>query len=174
MKTSIVTRGSLVEVLAPVDSLSNKAGRRAMAMALNHTLGKAETQVNRALVRQTGLKYREVKQEVKRYSAYHGNLEGEIKVKGDYHKLAEFAARNTKRGMSAAPWGVRRIFKGTFFVGGSVFKRLGEDRFPVKALYGPALPKEVLKGEARAAFERTIHDNLPRRIEHELGRLFAK
>ena len=174
MKTSIVTRGSVVEVLAPLDILSSQAGRRAMAMALNHALAKTETQVNRALVRQTGLKYRQVKQEVKRYSAYHGNLEGEIKVKGDYHKLAEFAARKTKKGVSAAPWGERKIFTGTFFVGRSVYKRLGEDRFPVKALFGPALPKEVLKGEAQAAFVRTVHENLPRRIEHELGRLFAR
>jgi len=191
---SVKTSGTVADILAPVEMLADNRGKQVLSRALNHSLAKTETAVNRALAKQTGLKYGDVKKEISRFSSNAGNLQGEIKGKGGHHKLKEFKARQTKKGVSAAPWGDRMIFRGTFIIGkygGNVFKRIGKasentldkladygikgtGRFPIKALYGPAIPKEMVKDEAQAAFEKTISTALPQRVELELARLFRR
>jgi len=168
---SVKTSGTIANILAPAEMLADNRGKQAMARALNHTLAKTETAVNRATAKQSGLKYGDVKKEVRRFSANAGKLEGEIKGQGGYHKLSAFKARKTKRGVSAAPWGERKVFASTFFIGKGVFKRVGAERFPVKTLYGPAVPKEMARREAKKAFEKTVGGALPGRVLHEIARL---
>ena len=58
-------------------------------------------------------------------------------MSGAHIPLAEFHARQTRRGVSAAPWGQRRVFPHTFIVeqlGGPVFKREGNARLPIRKL----------------------------------------
>ena len=89
--------------------------------------------------------------------------------------LAEFHARQTRRGVSAAPWGLRRVFPHTFIVeklGGQVFRREGGARLPIRKLWGPSLPIELVRGASPAAFEKAAAADLPQRVAHELGRLF--
>jgi hypothetical protein len=173
----IVTSGTVANIVSPMASLASETGRKALALAINHTLARAETQVKRALVKQTGLKAGAVKAELKRFSANAGRLEGEIKGSGRYHALAEFGARRTAAGIKAAPWNTARVFPSTFFVqryGANVFKRTTRHRFPVKALYGPAIPKEMVKDAARQSFEQTVEARLPDRVAHELTRLLGR
>lgn len=176
-RVSVQTSGNLASVIVPVEDLASPKSRKGLAMALNHTLAKTETQVNRALVRQSGLKYGAVKAAMKRFSGNAANLQGEIKGTGNHVPLKAFGARKTAKGVSAAPWNTRRVFPGTFFVqryGGDVFRRTTDKRFPVKKLFGPAIPKEMVKDQAKVAFNKTVATELPKRVEHEMARLLGK
>jgi hypothetical protein len=173
---SMSVTGTLAEVLAPLGRLANGAAVQAGCYALNHTIAKAKTQVARALGPQTGLPYGSVSKEIKQFSASPGKPQASLEASGAYHRLSEFAARKTGSGISAAPWGVRRIFPGTFFIApysGGVFRRKGSKRFPVTQLWGPAIPKEMVKGPALSAWDRTLTTELPARMAHEWRRLIA-
>ncbi len=108
--------------------------------------------------------------------ANYQSLEYLILSRGGFISLKEFKSRQLKRGVSAAPWGKRQLFKSTFgpnvgALGGHVFRRTTAARFPIEKLWGPAIPKEIVKDESRAAFNETVARELPPKIEHEIRRL---
>lgn len=156
---------------------ASKRHPRAVALALNRTAETARGKVTRALVKQTGLKFGVIRKATSIWRANAGNLSAEIRTKGGFTSLKEFGARQTKKGVSAAPWGRRQVFDGTFIVrryGGHVYKREGRARFPIQKLYGPAIPVEMVKGQSAQAFYRAVETDLPRRLEHELDRALAR
>jgi len=86
--------------------------------------------------------------------------------------------------VSAAPWGKRQVFAGTFMRGGlfpkrsgvvfhgHVVKRAGSDRFPIAIQKsGVIIPQEMVAGETASAFRSTASTVVVRRVEHELSRL---
>jgi hypothetical protein len=100
--------------------------------------------------------------------------------------MKEFTPRAEPHGVSAAPWGKRRVFLHSFFgPGGHVFVRAhpntGERRgprpvhsqLPIRKLWGPAIPKEMIKDEAEQVFYRTAADLLGKAIEAQLGMSFS-
>lgn len=148
----------------------------ALGRAINHTGDKARTQVGRALVKQTGIKYGKVREALKTYRAGARGLVYRIVARGGYVSLKEFGARQTRKGVSAAPWGKRRVFPHTFIVpslGGHVFERTGSGRYPIRKLWGPAIPAEMVKDQSKAAFERTVAAELPARIDYEINAILA-
>ena len=148
----------------------------AIARALNWTGNKARTQVARTLARDTGVGYGVIRKALRTTPASPAKLTYEIGVSGAHIPLAEFHARQTRRGVSAAPWGQRRVFPHTFIVGqlgGQVFKREGRARLPIRKLWGPSLPIELVRGASPAAFETSAAADLPQSLAHELGRLFS-
>lgn len=156
--------------------LSDRQVLQVMARALNHEGDKGRTQISRALVSQTGIKYSQVTKGLRTIRASTNSLEYQLVQRGEETNLNLFGARETKSGVSAAPWNVRRIYPGSFQVpafGNKVFKRVGEKRFPIKPLYGPNLAREIVKGEAKAAFER-IPRTLAERVGHEIYRELLK
>ncbi len=154
-----------------------KVSPEATSRALNRTIDMARTSVTRALVSQTGLKYGRVRKATSVLRSSATSLSAELRARDGYTSLKDFSPRKTKRGVSAAPWGRRQVFPGSFIVkayGGHVYKREGARRFPVQKLYGPAIPIEMLMGQSRQAFYRTVETQLPKRLDHELGRLFTR
>lgn len=179
----------LGNVLAAIGDTDTK---RAIVRALNHTGSKAYTQVKRAMVGQTGMPYGVVNKGVKRKLAHTGSASGTggsmefvIIGTGKPLSLKYFKARQTRKGVSAAPWNVRRIFPGTFNTGGSfekgrvsvlgghVFKRTSAKRGPLEKLYGPGIANELIKDEVKATFER-VASELPDRLSHEIERLLPR
>ena len=147
----------------------------ALRRAINHTGDKARTQVGRSLVKQTGLKYGKVREVLHTYRAG-SSLTYLIKALGGYVSLKEFAARQTQRGVSAAPWGKRRVFPHTFIVaslGEHVFERKTDARYPIRKLWGPAIPAEMVKDQTKEAFETTVETELPARIDYEIGAILS-
>jgi hypothetical protein len=144
----------------------------ALSRAINHTGSIARTEVVRVLEKQTGLSRREIVGAIKSIPASPGRLAYEIVGRGGYVSLAHFGARQEALGVSAAPWGKRRIFPHTFIVskpgGNVVFAREGKGRLPIHKLWGPAIPKEMVKDQSKAIFEATVANDLPRRIEKEI------
>lgn len=155
---------------------AGKSIRPALARALNHTGDKARTQVARVLVKQTGAKYAAIRKAMHSKPASIGALMYRIVSSGGYMSLKEFGARQTNKGVSAAPWGKRRVFPHTFIVsslGGHVFERKGPSRLPIRKLWGPALPKEMVKDQSKAAFETTVATELPARVVHEVDAILG-
>ncbi len=158
---------------------TGKTVRVALARAVNHTGDKARTQVVRALVKQTGAKYGVIRKALKTKRANAATITFQIIGRGGFMSLKEFGARQTSKGVSAAPWNERRVFPHTFIVpslGGHVFERIGGSRrlgpaagrLPIRKLWGPAIPKEMVKEKSKEAFETTVAAELPSRVAHEV------
>jgi hypothetical protein len=57
-------------------------------------------------------------------------------------------------------------------MGGHVYVRLSSKRLPiVKVSSGVIIPREMVESATVEIFDRTVEDTLPRRLEHELGRV---
>lgn len=154
-------------------AVSDGDARRAFARALNHEGDKGRTQVKRALVQVTGIKYGMIERGMATRRATQTSLEYKLEQRGNETNLNLFGARETASGVSAAPWNRRRIFKSSFIIeayGGKVYLRVGSRRFPIRQLYGPNLAREIIKGAPAEAWEmgaRSLQD----RVSHELARM---
>jgi hypothetical protein len=160
------------ERLAKAFAEVGKNIKPALAHAINRTGDKARTQVTRSLGKQMGLPYGAVRKALVTIPASGDRLVYKIVAKGGYMSLKEFGAVQKPKGVQAAPWGKRRVFPHTFIVpslGGHVFERVGRSRLPIRKLWGPAVPKELVKDQSKAAFEQTVAADLPRQIETEVN-----
>lgn len=171
-----------------LERLGGSLGKKVVVRALNHQGAKAYTQVKRTLGRQMGVKYGVVNKAVKERRAFAGTTDGfgakfEYRIigTGEPLSLKHFGARQVKSGVSAAPWGKRRIFEKAFNTGGAfpgrkpvfgghVFVRAGSKRFPIRKLYGPGVADEIVKGRSLEAFQR-VFSGLAARLEHEISRV---
>lgn len=151
--------------------------------AVNHTGAKATVAMRKALVPQTGLKRRTLDKAVKGAPSGSGYV---IRSQGGDVRLKYFGARETSKGVSAAPWNSRRVYGGTFIrsgwwpnrrgviANGQVLRRSGASKFPVKVVRsGLFIPQEMVIGQSEAAFYRTLDTDLAPRIAHELGRVLG-
>ena len=161
-----------------------KDGRKVMQRALARSGDMARTQVYRALTAQTGLKRKVIVRAVKIKRPSWTDLTYEMKASGGDIALKYFDPRETRAGVSAKPFGKRKVFPSTFMKGGSfpnrkgmvfnghVVKRAGTGRFPIEIQKsGVIIPNEMVSGATADTFQRVVRENLPRRVEHELGRL---
>lgn len=171
---------------AGIRALGDRKMRAVGNRAVNRTGDMARTQVRRALTKQTGLKRRVIVEAVKVTRSTPATLIYRMSAAGGDISLKHFAARETRRGVSAAPFGKRKIFAHTFIKGGLFPDRKtlaygGEVFMPDLASSdwgrtfevqksGVVIPAEMVKGETKAAFERTVATVLPARLEHELHR----
>lgn len=182
---------SALERLGNQIGAAGKGAPLALARAINHTGAKARTQMIRALVPQTGLKRKTIVKALRESKAGSGGLTYAIRSHGGNIRLKHFGARETRAGVSAAPWGKRAVYAHTFIkagfwptrVGksnwnGQVFERVGSktktgmDRFQV-VRSGLFIPDEMVQGASAAAFNTTAAADLPARLEHELGRILG-
>lgn len=143
----------------------------AIRRAINHVGDKVRTQVVRTLAKQAGVKYGDARRAIRVQRANYSRFEYRIATSGKHLPLSVFGARQTRKGVSAAPWGKRRVFPHSFMVKGRVFLRMGKGRMPIRQMWGPALPKEIVKAETAAIFLATVATQLPARVAHELAAL---
>jgi hypothetical protein len=159
-------------------------GRKVMQRALARSGDMARTQVYRALTKQTGLKRKVIVRALKIKRPSYTDLTYEMRARGGEIALKYFDPRETRAGVSAAPFGKRRVFPSTFMKGGRfpnrsgmvfqghVLKREGADRFPIKVQKSEVvIPNEMITGATADAFLNTVRARLPQRVEHELARL---
>lgn len=141
--------------------------------ALNHTGDKTFTTVKRTLARVIGTSQGVLMRygRVRNVRANNARLEYLIVSNGGPIPLKHFAAYQTRKGVSAAPWRNRKIYRGAFIVGslgGHVFWRTSLKRLPIERVAGPNVPKEMVKDTTAAAFQATVAANLPARVAHEI------
>ncbi|WP_162901257.1 hypothetical protein [Breoghania sp. L-A4] len=168
----------MARLTAAAKNLEPGKARHAFRRGINKAGDKTYTATKRTVAKQVGLsqKQTEAKGGLRRVRANYSALEYLIISRGGHISLKEFKARQIAKGVSAAPWGIRRVFASTFGLsagklGGHVFKRAGAARFPIAKLFGPAIPREIVKDASRAAFVETVARELPPKIEHEIRRL---
>lgn len=158
----------------------------AIRRAVNHTGDKAKTVVTRTLAKQTGLPYRTIKKAIKVDRADYRSLEYSLTTSGGDISLKYFKARETRGGVTAAPFGKRTLFPGTFMKGGRFPNRVtarglgghvySPDRSasrwyrPVSFVdSGVIIPREMIKDETARAFNTTVARDLPNRTMHEIS-----
>jgi hypothetical protein len=170
--------------MANLFAIAGKNAPAGLARALNSTGPTARTMMARVLAPQTGLKPRVIRKALREQRASVGSLTYAIRSKGGNIRLKFFGARETRKGVSAAPWGHRRIYAGTFTKGGrfpnrvplnrggQVFRRAGAGRLPLELVRsGLFIPQEMVTGETAAAFYHAVERELPNRLAAEVARL---
>ena len=79
----------------------------------------------------------------------------------------EFGARQTKKGVSAKIWGVRKIYRGAFIGGGRnsgnqlVFKKRKNAPKRIEAVHGASLPREFERQDMAKIFNKKIKHGSP-------------
>lgn len=165
---------------------SRKRAYKAYGRALKHTGAKGFTQVKRALAPQVGLTQKRtvelgnlsfVRADLKSQNGR--TLEVKVKASGNAISLKEFGARQFGYGVRAKAWGVSRRYPSAFIfagtpgsgnpvMGGHVFKRTTSNSTPIERLWGPAIPKEMVKGASADAWQARAQDLGPR-LRHEIN-----
>lgn len=167
-----------------IKALGDKRGRQVMQRALARSGDMARTQVTRALTEQTGLKRKVIVKAIKTKRPSYDDLSYVMTTRGGNISLKYFSPRETRKGVTASPFGQRQLFAGAFLkggrfpnrvqlnMGGHVFRRTGSGRTPIELLdSGVIIPVEMIQGQTAAAFTTTAARELPKRVEHELSRV---
>ncbi|WP_315792425.1 hypothetical protein [Bradyrhizobium sp. SZCCHNRI1002] len=174
---------SQVEHLAELFKLAKQKAPAAIGRAVRRTGDMTATRVVRSLTAQTGLKRPVIVRAVKKKPS--GSTYS-LKSRGGDVSLKYFGARETRKGVSAAPWNHRRVFTGTFIkggrfphrvaldLGGQVFKRTGTGRVPiVRQRSGLFIPTEMISGTTKDTFLRSVATILPARLQHEIAAILG-
>lgn len=159
----------------------------ALSRTINQVGDRAKTQVIRNLTKQTGLPRRTIVKAIgDPFRARPGaRLSYDMVTRGGDIRLKYLAPRETRPGVSAIPWGKRRVFAGTFMKGGKfpvrkvvpdfeghVFRRLNSTGAKIThARSGMKIPVEMTTGATKAAFERTAGPLLQQRVDALIGKL---
>ncbi|ACL55637.1 hypothetical protein [Methylobacterium nodulans] len=174
MSLTVSVGAGLSGFATAIGTLPAKA-QRAMAEGLNEGGDKTRTPVRRDLREQTNvLRYGTIVSRTKTRRAYPGHLEYAIDGTGKGLPIKEFPVRAAARSpVTAQPWGVAHTFARSFKTSakGLLRARLGPERFPIRALYGPAIPKEIIKDRVAAHFEATAPGLVEAAVLKRLARL---
>lgn len=173
----------------------DRAGRRALAQ-LSLALTKT-TEVKRGLSRAMGEHLRlQDRQAVTLLSAQtklpsarvsgatsirhsSSSLVGRLRVRDESVPLGELTSRSHSRsapGATAGDWDTK-TYDGTFIVprfGGRIYRRTGKGRFPIRKVWGPLLPNELLRRDMPTlpAIERLVEQDLAARALRHVAKVF--
>lgn len=141
----------------------------------------ATSQMKRVLPAQTGLKFKTIN------AALKGSGRGAIytiRSHGGDIRLRFFGARETAKGVTAAPWNARRLYPATFIRSGwwpkrgkpvshgNVMRRTGKSKYPIEQIKsGLYIPEEMVKGNSAVVFYGTVEARLAPAIEAILFKL---
>ena len=181
-----------VSALARWDNMIAAAGDkapRAIRSAVAWTGDKGRTQVKRALVQQTGLKFGFIGKFIKVKRPYVNpknagdfSFSYEIHGKGSDLPLKYFRPKQNKVGVRAYPRNVSTLYEHAFMgprpgvvaakLRGHVWKRTSDDQFPIELQKsGINVAEELVKGDSRKLFLEVANRDLPDRLTHDLLRL---
>lgn len=158
---------------AMIQKVGEGTANLAFSRAMNHEGAKITTAVRRALRQQTGLKAGIIQRATKRYRASRQHLVYVISSSGDHFGLSHFSPRQFSYGVRAKPWNKVQTFPHAFVakkLHNNVFVREGRSRLPIKKLWGPSIPKEMVKDASLEAFEKNSGKIMDRAM-HELTRI---
>ena len=146
---------------------------KAFSRAINHEGRKAFTLVKRTLRQQTSIPRPVINEATRFKPATTSDLRAIIEGRGRELPLRLFRPKQFSYGVRAKVWGKAQRFPYAFIVAqysGDVFHRKGKARFPIQGMYGPSVPKEMVKDASLEAFEQSTND-VATRAMHELSRI---
>lgn len=156
---------------AACNRMGEGEARRAFSMALNKEGRKSFTELRRSLAQQSSIPRVAVNAATRFMPATRVTMATVTSGSGPHLPLSLFGAKQFSYGVRARIWGKAQTFRSAFVVerlGGGVFKRTGKARFPIEQLWGPSVPKEMLRDEAYDAWT-SQHP----RVLREASRLIA-
>ena len=156
--------------------LMQKDINTAAVAALNKVGITARATAARQISRVSGLPVNQVRQHVPLVRANKWRLQAEISGKPYSPNLIRYSARQTKQGVSANAWRKRKVYRGTFIAnkGRTVFKRVGPERLPIKAVYGPSVRREFIRDTTFKAVEQTVDARFPLEFDRALRALLRR
>jgi hypothetical protein len=167
----------LLDTAKAFETFPQRTAVSIIARTLNYIGDKARTKVVRATAERVGLPYRDIRQAIATFRASPRGLAYELNARGGYLTLRRFNPTQTRTGVTARPWGRRQEFRGGFIVRSLpplAFVRVGRSRLPIRAIYGPAIPIEMLRGEVPAQSFETARAEAPARFQHEVEYALSK
>jgi hypothetical protein len=176
----ISIRNNFPSVQKKLDQLQKDVGARALASAVNRTIEQGRTQMIREITSEYAVKAGYVRQRltIRRANFKAGvfRIEATLTGGGKYGKgrsanVIAFDARRTSRGVSVKikKTGGRKVITGAFIgnKGRTVFKRIGKDRLPIKAVQTVGVPQMFNQKRINAAVVAAIKARFPAIFERE-------
>jgi hypothetical protein len=158
---------------AMVQEVGEGAAALAFSRALNHEGRKSFTAVKRSLRKQTDIPPSLIAAAMQFKSSNRKHLRTIISGSGNELPLRLFKPSQFSYGVRAKVWGKHQTYRSAFIVakyGGNVFHRTSKKRFPIQRLFGPSIPKEMVKDETLETFEQSGNAVMDRAM-HELSRI---
>lgn len=148
---------------------TESATRSATRRALNKVGQQGLTLTLRTLSGATGLTQKKLRQYISQDRADYTDLSTSIRVVAHTFNVASFGGRQTKKGVSSAAWGVRRVYPGTFMIHGrTAMKRVGKARYPIKPIWGPRITREFVRENTETLLEQLVARQLKPTLAHEM------
>ena len=158
---------------AMVQQVGEGAAALAFSRALNHEGRKTFTAVKRSLRKQTDIPPFMITASMAFKSSSQRNLSTIISGSGKELPLRLLKPSQFSYGVRAKVWGKHQTYRSAFIVAkyeGNVFHRTSKKRFPIQKMFGPSIPKEMVKDETLETFEQSGNAVMDRAM-HELSRI---
>ena len=143
----------------------------AAARAINRAMTTVRSVATKEIARHTGITpQRAIRDRLHIRKATPNYLIGEIGAERYTPNLARFAARQTKRGVSATAWRKRKVYPRTFLgnQGRTVFKRVGKRRLPIRPVWGPKMHAAFVEREVRRAMDAVARERFRTEFRREV------
>lgn len=156
----------------------------ATSRALNLVATKMRTAMVKRVAREMGLKQKDVREGTRLIKATPKRDTALLEFRGRAFNLIRFKARQTKKGVTASPWGKRQLIPHAFIAtmpqGGRIVvirrlragKRVG--RLPLDAWLGPGIAKTAAADELGREREKVMRDVYPVELERQLDLLVTQ
>lgn len=142
---------------------------KATRSALNKIGEQSRTLTLRLLNDATGVTQTKLRPYVRLDRADYSDLTAKVVVRPHVFNIASVGGRQTKKGVSSAAWGKRKIYPHTFLVRGvTAFVRVGKARLPIKPVYGPRIHAEFAKDTTIGQLQTNVREKFPAVLKHEL------
>lgn len=158
---------------AMVQRVGERDAALAFSRALNYEGRKTFTAVKRSLRKQTDIPPFMITASMAFRSSSQRNLRTIISGSGKELPLRLFKPSQFSYGVRAKVWGKHQTYRSAFIVakyGGNVSHRTSKKRFPIQRMFGPSIPKEMVKDETLETFEQSGNAVMDRAM-HELSRI---
>ncbi|RUX20027.1 hypothetical protein EOA27_09640 [Mesorhizobium sp. M2A.F.Ca.ET.037.01.1.1] len=168
------------EVRALMRKIQGARLHQALSVAVNTTAKQVRTNAARIVAKQGGLKRADVDPSIRIYPySKPTTLTATVRGSGRPIALVKFAARQTKTGVNANAWGVRKLYKGTFIATmrsghEGVFIRTSKKRFPIKELWGSGVTQVMSQAIEQGQLVTDAQDRLTTNVIRQLKRYAFK
>lgn len=162
---------------------------KAAARSINRTASKVQTISRREVAKKTGLQQKKFKKNLAvNVKANKNKLFAQVSAKGKEFNLIEWVtpakrkvgAFRKKGGVIAKPYRKKKQYKGAFIGRGKnsgkllVFKRIGQKRNSIKAMYGPSVPKTFIQKEIVKQMQKVAGSTWKKEFDHNLKYYLGK
>jgi len=158
-------------------ALDPKRARKAIVAALNQTARTTRTLAARELQKAAGFKVGEAKRQMRIYKATADRPQAHLVAEGWPMLLLKAGrnARQTRKGVSITAYGRRQTYAGTFLATmpsghRGIYTRKRNTRLPIRELYGPSVPRTLLRHDVQSAVMDGVAETLPKAMTRQIDR----